>query len=117
MENNNTPKKVDLVSLFPEELEEYLGAVPLVEESVVVGRENKETGDITVVAIVYPNKEECEKAGLTTDEEIYQAINEAAMKINRKLASYKHIHKVELRDEPFEKTTTRKIKRYTVDKQ
>lgn len=104
-------------NLFPEELEEYLGAVPLVEESVVVGRENKETGDITVVAIVYPNKEECEKAGLTTDEEIYQAINEAAMKINRKLASYKHIHKVELRDEPFEKTTTRKIKRYTVDKQ
>ena len=104
-------------NLFPEELEEYLGAVPLVEESVVVGRENKETGDITVVAIVYPNKEECEKAGLTTDEEIYQAINEAAMKINRKLASYKHIHKVELRDEPFEKTTTRKIKRYTVEKQ
>ena len=104
-------------NLFPEELEEYLGAVPLVEESVVVGRENKETGDITVVAIVYPNKEECEKAGLATDEEIYQAINEAAMKINRKLASYKHIHKVELRDEPFEKTTTRKIKRYTVDKQ
>lgn len=104
-------------NLFPEELEEYLGAVPLVEESVVVGRENKETGDITVVAIVYPNKEECEKAGLTTNEEIYQAINEAAMKINRKLASYKHIHKVELRDEPFEKTTTKKIKRYTVDKQ
>ena len=103
-------------NLFPEELEEYLGAVPLVEESVVVGRENKETGDITVVAIVYPNKEECEKAGLTTDEEIYQAINEATMKINRKLASYKHIHKVELRDEPFEKTTTKKIKRYTVDK-
>lgn len=103
-------------NLFPEELEEYLGAVPLVEEAVVVGRECKETGDITVVAVVYPNKEECDKAGLTTNEQIYEAINGAVTKINKKLASYKHIHKVELRDEPFEKTTTRKIKRYTVNK-
>lgn len=104
-------------NLFPEELEEYLGAVPLVEEAVVVGRDGKEPGDVTVVAIVYPNKEECDKAGLKTDEEITAAITDAAMKINRNLASYKHIHKVELRDEPFEKTSTKKIKRYKINAQ
>ena len=36
--------------------------------------------------------------------------------INKRLASYKHITKIELRDEPFEKTTSRKIKRHAVNK-
>ena len=101
-------------NIFPEEIEEYFESIPLVEEVVVVGRENKETGDVVIAAVVVPNIEECDKHGLHDDETIYEAINHAVHDLNQKLASYKHIGVVELRKEPFEKTAARKIKRFLV---
>jgi long-chain acyl-CoA synthetase len=101
-------------NVFPEEIEEYIENISLVEEVVVVGDENKETGVVSVVALVYPNADECKAAGLETSEDIYNAINSEINEINKKLASYKHINKLEIREEPFEKTTSRKIKRHTV---
>ena len=103
-------------NVFPEELEEYLEGVSPIEEVVVVGEENKETGVVSVVALVYPNHEECTKLGLVEKDDIYNAINEEIQSINKRLASYKHINKLELREEPFEKTTSRKIKRHTIKK-
>jgi long-chain acyl-CoA synthetase len=100
-------------NVFPEEIEEYLEAVPQIEEVVVVGRENAETKDVEIVAIVYPNEEECKKSNLEGDA-IYEYINGEITKINKKLAAYKHINKLEIREEPFEKTTTRKIRRNLV---
>ncbi|MBO5339003.1 MAG: AMP-binding protein [Clostridia bacterium] len=101
-------------NIFPEEIEEYFESIPLVEEVVVVGRENKDTGDVVIVAVVVPNMEECDKHGFHDDETIYEAINHAVHDLNQKLASYKHIGDVELRKEPFEKTAARKIKRFLV---
>ncbi len=101
-------------NIFPEEIEEYLENLDLVSEVVVVGRNSEKTHDIEIVAIVYPEEEECKKAGLETKEAIHTAINAEIIEINKKLATYKHINKLEIRDEPFEKTTTRKIKRNTV---
>lgn len=103
-------------NVFPEELEEYLERVSLIEEVVVVGEENKETGVVSVVALVYPNHEECERLGILENDDIYAHINEEVQAINKRLASYKHITRVELRDEPFEKTTSRKIKRHAINK-
>jgi long-chain acyl-CoA synthetase len=100
-------------NVFPEEIEEYLEAIPQIEEVVVVGRENAETKDVEIVAIVYPNEEECKKSNLEGDA-IYEYINGEITKINKKLAAYKHINKLEIREEPFEKTTTRKIRRNLV---
>ena len=45
---------------------------------------------------------------------IYEVLNKKVQEINKKLATYKHIGKVELRSEPFEKTTSKKIKRNLV---
>lgn len=103
-------------NVFPEELEEYLENVELIEEVVVIGDEDKETGAVSVVALVYPNHEECTKLGLVEEQDVYSAINEEIQKINKRLASYKHINRLELRAEPFEKTTSRKIKRHTIKK-
>lgn len=100
-------------NVFPEEIEEYLEAVPQIAEVVVVGRENAETKDVEIVAVVFPDEEECKKANMEGDA-IYDYINGEITKINKKLAAYKHISKLEIRNEPFEKTTTRKIKRNTV---
>ncbi len=101
-------------NVFPEEIEEYIENIPYVSEVVVVGREHKETGEVDIVAIVVPNMEECEADQLTEDELIYDAIHHRIMDINKKLEIFKHVSHVEIRKEPFEKTASRKIKRYLV---
>ena len=101
-------------NVFPEEIEEYIGEIPLIEEVVVVGREGEKKGDVDIVAIAVPNQEECEAAGLTGEEAIYNAIYEKITEVNRKLVAYKHVDKVEIRTEPFEKTAAKKIKRFLV---
>ena len=73
----------------------------------------KNIKDVEIVAIVFPDEEECKKLNLEGDA-IYEHINEEITKINKKLAAYKHINKLEIREEPFEKTTTRKIRRNLV---
>ena len=101
-------------NIFPEEIEEYIENLDMVSEVVVVGRENEKTKDIEIVAIIYPDEEECKKLGLESNAAIYEVLNKKVQEINKKLATYKHIGKVELRSEPFEKTTSKKIKRNLV---
>ncbi|MBO5286890.1 MAG: AMP-binding protein [Clostridia bacterium] len=100
-------------NVFPEEIEEYIEAIPFVEEVVVVGRDSKD-GQVSIVAIVVPNEEECEKAGYVDDEIVYEVIKAEIDKINKKLVVYKHVDKIELRKEPFERNTSRKIKRFLI---
>lgn len=78
-----------------EELEELVHKLPFVDEVIVYGKDDKITAEI------YP-KEDIETP---SEKEIYEDIS----KINKNLAYYKHIDKVVLRDEPFPKTTTKKI--------
>ena len=102
-------------NVFPEEIEEYIDGISLVEEVVVVGRDEKKNGEVDIVAIVVPNAEECEAQGITdNDEEIYNRIYAQITEVNKKLVPYKHINKLEIRKEPFEKTAARKIKRFLV---
>ena len=101
-------------NVFPEEIEEYIDEIPFVEEVVVVGRDEKRNGDVQIVAIVVPNQEECQAAGLNDEGAIYNALYEKITEINKKLVAYKHINKLEIRNEPFEKTAARKIKRFLV---
>lgn len=101
-------------NVFPEEIEEYISEIPMVEEVVVVGRDEKKNGEVSIVAICVPNMEECEARGLTEPEAIYEAINEQINSVNKKLVAYKHINHLEIRNEPFEKTAARKIKRFLV---
>ena len=101
-------------NVFPEEIEEYIGEIPFVEEVVVVGREGETKGDVQIVAIVVPNQDECQAAGLEGEEAIYNAVYERITEINKRLVAYKHINKVEIRNEPFEKTAAKKIKRFLV---
>ncbi len=99
-------------NVFPEEIEEYLAPVDLIEECVVLGREKD--GDVIITAIVYPNAEAATAAGLTNPAEVEEKIKEKIRQINRQLVGFKQIRAVEFRAEPFEKTSTRKIKRFTV---
>jgi len=98
-------------NVFPEELEEYLEKIDIISECVVVGRTNKETGEVVLTAVVYPAFD------LLPDKDISEVAAEVKAeiaKVNKIVAGFKQIRNVEIRKTEFEKTSSRKIKRYTV---
>ena len=97
-------------NIFPEEIEEYLGDIKTIAESVVVGREHDSVVDL--VAVVYPDRTKYPEG--TEDDIILADIEASINQLNKTLPSHKHIKKVELRETEFEKTSSRKIKRFLV---
>ena len=95
-------------NVFPEEIEEYLDNIEEIAECVVVGRENGEI--VNLVALIYPDETKYPEG--TSAEEMQKDIEAKILSMNKNLPTYKQVKMVELRDTPFEKTTTRKIKRH-----
>lgn len=96
-------------NVFPEEIEEYLGASELINECVVLGRKSGDENDVVITALIYPD---FDKLAGKTEEEVKAAIEAEVDEVNKKLPTFKHIKCVEIRDHEFEKTTSRKIIRY-----
>lgn len=96
-------------NVFPEEIEEYLERIDAIAESVVIGRTDAEGSRL--VAVIYPNYEKM--AGMS-ESEIRASIQKSITELNKKLPSFKQIHKLEFRKTEFEKTTSKKIKRHLV---
>ena len=65
-----------------------------------------------LTAIVFPNADKFDENA--TDEEKLEAIKHAIRKINKKLPSFKQVREVELRNEEFPKTTSKKIRRHLI---
>ena len=97
-------------NVFPEEIEEYLGSIPHIKECVVVGRQKD--NDLCITALVYPDFDYTDSIGLKSKEEVYNAIREQINNTNRKLVGYKRIMALEFMEEEFEKTPSKKIKRF-----
>ncbi len=97
-------------NVFPEEIEEYLSNIETIAESVVVGRKDGE--NVILTAIVYPAFDKFEKG--TDINDIADSIKSSINAMNKKLPSFKQVRNIELRQNEFEKTTSRKIKRYLV---
>ena len=99
-------------NVYPEELESYLSKNDEILESFVYGKKNEKTGDIDICAEIVPD---FEYYGETGDEGIKSDIEGIVKKLNAVMPVYKKINKVNIRREEFEKTSTRKIKRYKVN--
>lgn len=98
-------------NVFPEEIEEHLAERDdVIGESVVIGRKH-DNGETVITAVIYPNPEFAKDK---TKEEIETAVKDAVSKINKSLPVYKQVRDTDIRDTEFEKTTTRKIKRFLV---
>ncbi len=88
-------------NVYPEEIEEKLKEIEEIKEIVVRGIEDD--GYIkNLLAEIYPDEE-----NPISEIELFEKIKNALMEY----PSYKRIEKIILRDEPFPKTTTKKIKR------
>ncbi|MBE6036166.1 MAG: long-chain fatty acid--CoA ligase [Clostridiales bacterium] len=104
-------------NIYPEEIEQYLSVIPYIKECMVYGLEtdnDEGQGEGTLVAVqVIPDLEAVEeKLGhAPVDEDTYLLLKDAIAEVNRKIPSYKRVHKITIRETEFVKTTTKKIRR------
>lgn len=100
-------------NVYPEEIEFAIKNIPGVNEVVVYAGESKNEEREIIVAEIYPDAEELEKRGIT-DFKAY--FSEEVKRVNAQMAPYKAVGHIKLRSEEFVKNTSRKIKRFSIDK-
>ncbi len=99
-------------NVYPQELELLINQIPAVEESMVFAR-NKDSMDTMLCAKIVYNEENMKNLyGEKTEEEKKEIIWQAIKEVNKTLPDVKHIKEIIVTNEPLEKTTTQKIKRY-----
>jgi long-chain acyl-CoA synthetase len=107
-------------NIYPEEIEQILSRSDFIEEVLVIDKYNKEKNNTELVAIIYPNWEILDSYIAETkqgESDINEILREQINNTNKQIASYKHIHSFEIREEEFPKTSTRKIKRYLFEEE
>lgn len=92
-------------NIYPEEIEQILNNMPLVNESIVVGHDGKLT------ALVHPDYDAARQQHLT-DEQIHAQIEKNIAALNPQLPGYSQVRDFRIMKEEFEKTPKRSIKRY-----
>ena len=96
-------------NVSPEELEGYIyKEIPYVEEAIVYAGINKMGGDV-ILAAVYLDDSYISKNNINN---VSVRIKKDIKKLNRKLPGYKQIQNVFIREEEFEKNSSKKIMRY-----
>lgn len=92
-------------NIYPEEIEDKLNNMPYVVESLVVERNGK------LIGLVFPDYEKAQLDGLNLDQ-LQEVMNDVRNILNKMLPSYCPIAAIELREEEFDKTPKRSIRRF-----
>jgi len=92
-------------NIYPEEIEDKLNSMALVSECVVVQK-----GD-QLVALIYPDMDEAQSMNFSS-EDLANIMEQNRQELNSQLPPFSKISSVVLRDEEFEKTPKKSIKRY-----
>ena len=92
-------------NIYPEEIESKLNNMPYVAESLVVERNNR------LVALVYPDYEAMDANGIGAYQ-LREVMEQVRIDLNKLVAPYEKIEKIQLIANEFEKTPKRSIKRY-----
>ncbi len=105
-------------NVYPEEIEEIINNCPSVLESLVIGvPESQDSKGENIYAFIVPNYEYFDTLASTqgfknTEENIAKHIDKEVREANRQMRDYQKIQGFRIRREEFEKTSTKKIKRY-----
>ncbi len=103
-------------NIYPEEIELLVGNLPYVSECLIFGEPRAKDGDskdlVLAAKLVVDKERLAESRNARTAEAIEGAVRTDIEAINGALPHYKRIYRRYLTDEPMEKTTTGKIKRY-----
>lgn len=92
-------------NIYPEEIEDKLNNMLYVAESIIVSQGGK------LVALIYPDWEQTDKAGLT-HADIDKLMQANIDQLNTEIPAYSKVSCFKLYQEEFEKTPKRSIKRY-----
>lgn len=92
-------------NIYPEEIENKLNNLPLIVESLVVSDGKKLT------ALIYPDWEHIREAHLS-HKQVEEIMGQYLKAVNRVVPRYCKLSLFQLREEPFEKTPKRSIKRF-----
>lgn len=92
-------------NIYPEEIEAKLNNMPYVCESLIVERGKH------LVALVYPDYEAMDRDGIT-NEKLPEVMEQVRGDLNKLVAPYERVDRIQLIANEFEKTPKRSIKRY-----
>lgn len=92
-------------NIYPEEIEAKLNNMPYVAESLVVERGKH------LVALVYPDYEAMDRDHIS-NEKLPDIMEQVRVDLNKLVAPYERIDRIQLIANEFEKTPKRSIKRY-----
>ena len=92
-------------NIFPEEIEDKLNSMTMVNESLVIQK-----GE-TLIGLVYPDYDEARAMGLT-DDDLAQVMEQNRQSLNEILPAYCRLSSIKLHPEEFQKTPKKSIKRY-----
>ena len=92
-------------NIYPEEIEAKLNNMLYVNESLVVDRDGK------LVGLVYPDFEAMDQLGVTHDQ-LPEIMENVRTELNKLVAPYERVAKIEIMASEFEKTPKRSIKRF-----
>ena len=101
-------------NVYPEEIEADLQKVEGVSEVVVYAGESRVQKDkITIVAEIFPDADILVHKGIANPQQYFE---DQVKLVNAKMPPYKAVKRVKLRDVEFQKNTSRKITRFSIDK-
>ena len=92
-------------NVYPEEIEDKLNSMMMVNECIVVQKNDK------FVALVHPDYDEAKNMGFTT-EDLENIMEQNRIELNKLLPVYANISAIRLHKEEFAKTAKKSIKRY-----
>ena len=100
--------------VHPDELEEKLSQSELVEDICVLGRQARDRTQVT--AVIYPSVEALQRVagpdgGALGEDAVRGLVGAEVERLERELAAYKRVARVELSDTPLPKTALRKVAR------
>ncbi|MDD6379848.1 MAG: AMP-binding protein [Prevotella sp.] len=96
-------------NIYPEEIEDKLNSLPLVNECLVIQEGNK------LVGLVHPDFDEAKSIGLG-NEDIEKIMEQDREQLNTLVPAYSKVSEIRIQEEEFQKTPKRSIKRYLYTK-
>lgn len=92
-------------NIYPEEIEDKLNSMALVNESIVIQEGDK------LVGLVYPDIDEAHNMGFSNDD-LMSIMEQNRKELNNALPAYSKLTSIRIHNEEFEKTPKKSIKRF-----
>ncbi len=92
-------------NIYPEEIEDKLNSMALVNESIVIQEGDK------LVGLVYPDIDEAHNMGFSNDD-LVSIMEQNRKELNNALPAYSKLTSIRIHNEEFEKTPKKSIKRF-----